>query len=339
MKKYIIMFLIWTLSLLCISAQMSVSLKDIARFGADNRENQLTGYGIVGGLDGTGDNNMLALQSTINFLNNFGVNTNADDFNTNNIAAVIVTATIPPFARNGDKIDITVSSIGDSQNLEGGVLFQTPLIGADKEIYAVAAGPISIGGFNVGGAGAAGGQNNHPTVARIPEGAIIENEVPGSFSNDDKIEIILKDKNFSMAEKVKKAVDEKYGRNCARAIDSGTVVVDIPYSFREHPVTFISNLKKIEVVPVSKARVIINEKTGSVVISKDVKISPIAVAHGDISIAIGEDAEGNIVESGGASLNEVVEMLNTMGAEPRDLIAIFQLLKQAGALHADLQII
>jgi flagellar P-ring protein precursor FlgI len=321
-----------------MSADFTVELRDIVRFGRQNRENQLTGYGLVGGLNGTGDKNKLAIQSAVNFLNNFGIITNQSNFTTNNIAAVIVTATLPPFARSGDKIDITVSSIGDAKNLQGGVLFQTPLTGADGNVYAVASGALSIGGFNAG-VGGAGGQRNHVTVARIPNGALVENEVPATFIKDGKLELILKEKDFALAEKIKKAIDDKYGRNRAMAIDPGTVVVDVPHSFREHPVTFIANLEKIQIVPQGRARVIINEKTGSIVISENVRISPVAISHGDISINIGRDDNGNIIPANGSSLQEIVDNLNAMGAKPRDLIAIFQILKESGSLHADLEII
>ncbi|PLX16358.1 MAG: flagellar biosynthesis protein FlgA [Candidatus Muiribacterium halophilum] len=339
MKKIILILISLVLTVNVFSAQFSVKLKDIARFGKDNRDNQIIGYGLVGGLEGTGDKNQLSINSAINFLNNFGIVTNSTDFTSKNIAAVVITATLPAFARSGDKIDVTVSSIGDAKDLQGGVLFQTPLVGPDKKVYALAAGPISIGGFNAG-LGGGGSQKNHVTVARIPNGATVEQEVKTEFIVDDKLEIVLKDKDFNMAEKVKKVIEEKYGRNRAIAKDAGLVEVDVPFSFREDPISFIAKLENLEIVPESKAKIVINEKTGSVVISESVRISPVAISHGELSITVNGQGDQGVVElENGNTLKEIVDSLNAMGAGPRDLIAILQLMKEAGAIHADLQII
>ena len=322
------------------SQAFTVKVRDMVRFGQDNRDNQLIGYGLVGGLDGTGDKNRLAINTAINFLNNFGIVTNNSDFTTKNIAAVVVTATLPAFARPGDRLDVTISSIGDAKNIQGGVLFQTPLVGADKKVYCVAGGQVSIGGFNAG-LGGAGAQKNHVTVARIPDGGIVEREVPAQYLDGDTLRILLKDKDFNMAQKIKKAVDEKYGRGRAQALDPGLVEVKVPFSFMDNPVLFVTQIGELEVVPEQRAKVIINEKTGSIVINQNVRISPIAISHGDLSINIeGTDSEGKVVPmQNGNSLNDIVNSLNQMGATPRDLIAIFQMLKEAGALHADLEII
>jgi len=339
MKKILLILISLVLTVNSFSAQFSVKLKDIARFGRDNRENQIIGYGLVGGLEGTGDKNQLSINSAINFLNNFGIVTNSSDFTSKNIAAVVVSAKLPAFARSGDKIDVTVSSIGDAKDLQGGVLFQTPLVGPDKKVYALASGPISIGGFNAG-LGGGGSQKNHVTVARIPNGAMVEQEVATEFIVDDKLEIVLKDKDFNMAEKVKKAIEEKYGRNRAIARDAGLIEVDVPFSFREDPISFIAKLENLEIVPESHAKIVINEKTGSVVISENVKISPVAISHGELSITIdGQTGNGVVPLNNGSTLKEIVDSLNAMGAKPGDLIAILQLMKEAGAIHADLQII
>ncbi|MCK9223672.1 MAG: flagellar basal body P-ring protein FlgI [Candidatus Muirbacterium halophilum] len=340
MKKLIVILTIITVVILSYSEGFTVKIKDMVRFGEDNRDNQLIGYGLVGGLDGTGDKNKLAINTAINFLNNFGIVTNNQDFTTKNIAAVVVTATLPAFARSGDKLDVTISSIGDAKNLQGGVLFQTPLVGADKKVYCVAAGQVSIGGFNAG-LGGAGAQKNHVTVARIPNGGIVEQEVPAQYLDGNKLKIMLKDKDFNVAQKIKKAIDEKYGRNRAKAVDPGMVEVEVPYSFMDNPVLFVTQLQNIEIVPEMSAKVIINERTGSVVINQNVKISPIAISHGNLNIQInGTDKFGNVVPlKNGNTLNDIVSSLNQMGASPRDLIAIFQMLKEAGALHAELEII
>ncbi len=341
-------------------------LKDIANLQGV-RENQLVGYGLVVGLDGTGDggSNAFTKQSLATMLNNLGVGIDPNQVNVKNVAAVIVTAYLPPFARMGSRMDILVSSMGDAKSLKGGTLLLTPLKGADGKVYAVAQGPVTIGGFSAESAGASE-KKNHPTVGTIPGGATIERELPFDFSNIDALTYSLSNPDFTTANRVTRAINRRLRGNFAQATDSGTVKVLIPETFRSNVVNLVAELESIKIATDRQARVVVNERTGTVVIGEDVRVSTIAIAHGGLTISIQPDAiisqpqpfsdgETVVVEKpeieaqegdsklalipGGVPIRDLVKALNAIGVSPRDLIAVFQAIQASGALQADLEII
>lgn len=331
------------------------------------RSNQLIGYGIVIGLNGTGDSDKttFTIQSIVAMLARNNVRVDPQGLKLKNVAAVMVTADLPPFARSGNRIDVTVSSIGDAKSVSGGTLVVTPLKGHDGNVYAVAQGPLTVGGYSLGAGG--GGQaevKNHPTVARIPDGAIVEREVPVSLAGQQAITLQLRDADFTTAARMAKVLNMNLGGVFAHAVDSGTVNVEVPPPYRERLVEFVATLERLEVTPDSRAKVVVNERTGTIIIGQDVRISPVAVAHGNITVSIRTQREGiapapftatppgvventqldvveekrNLIELEGASLSDVVEGLNRLGTSPRDLITILQAIKQAGALRADVEV-
>lgn len=343
----ILLSMIWLLqcTVVPLQALTTTRIKDIARIGGVRR-NQLVGYGLVVGLDGSGDKNVMTAISVANMLKHFGVTIDARQLKAQNSAAVMVTATIDPFLRSGDPVDILISSIGDAKGIQGGVLLQTPLKGADDQVYAVAQGAISIGGVEIGGQGGGNQGGNHPTVARLPGGALMEREIPYSFSEEGKVHIVLQQKDFSTASAVAMAVQARYGENFARAVDAGLVEVKIPRSFEETPVRFLAAIENLRVETDAPARIVINEKTGTIVIGSEVRISPVVIAHGDIRLRI-QDKDGNPVTSdksmvnvsAGSSIQELVETLNNVGVGSKDIIAIIQSIKAAGALQAEIEMI
>lgn len=343
---------------------MGVRIKDIASLrGA--RSNQLIGYGLVVGLEGTGDSKSspFTAQAMSNMLERFGITILSSELKVKNVAAVMVTAELPPYARAGSKVDVVISSLGDARSLQGGTLLQTPLTGADGRVYAVAQGPLSIGGFNF----SAGGnqvQKNHTTVGRIPEGALVENEVPSAFLQADSSVIIqLKQPDFTTASRIAQAIQEAYPGAAAQALDPGTVRAQMPPQAQNSPVAWIAQLETLKVKPDAAARVIVNERTGTIVVNGDVKIAPIAIAHGSLSIRIetkpkvsqpppfsggdtvvvpkteikvDEETARLVAVPEGASVESLAKALNALGVTPRDLIAILQALKSAGALYAEI---
>lgn len=343
-----------------------VRVKDIARVQGD-RDNQIYGLGLVIGLEGTGDGtgSRANVQMIANMLERFGITVSADDLRLRNVAAVMVTADISTSVRSGDRIDVTVSSIGDARSLQGGYLLQTPLQAANGEIYAAAQGPISIGGFNVRGGGSSV-QQNHTTVARIPNGAIIEQEIPGNFTNGEMIELVLQSPDFNTASRLVQVINQVYTEGTARAIDQASVQVAIPSEYQHNVVGFIAEIEELPIRPDSRARVIINERTGTVVMGQGVRVAKIAVSHGNLNVQVdatplvsqpppmseGETVVGTeydiqveeeqdrlMVVDGGASVEELVDALNAIGASPRDIIAILQAIKEAGALYGELIIL
>ena len=343
-------------------------IKDIAKFQGV-RDNQLIGYGLVVGLNKTGDRRQtyFTAQSLTNMLERMGVNLSPIIIKVENVAAVMCTATLPAFARTGEKIDVTVSSIGDAKSLQGGVLLMTELKGPDNQIYAVAQGPLSLAGFGV----EAGGQRmtvNHLTTARIPAGANVEKEVPHPGLGGKKtLELVLNDADFTTASRMVAALNQTLGKPLAAAQNSRTIVLQVPDDSQTDIVSFMSRAENVQLDPASVARVVINERTGTVVIGQNVRISSAAIAHGNLSVKVGTElqvsqppplAEGadtvvvpktnletteekvrvlNLKE--GASVDEVVRALNAIGVTPRDIVAIFQSLRAAGALQAELEII
>lgn len=342
-------------------------IKDLAKVRGV-RPNQLVGYGIIVGLAGTGDSDKtrFTVQSVVSMLSRMNVRVDATGLKLKNVAAVMVTAELPPFARVGNTIDVTVSSIGDAKSLTGGSLLLTPLKGLDGNIYAMAQGPISVGGFSISAQGGATETRNHPTVARIPDGALVEREVPADIARDGHVTLQLNDADFTTAARLAKVVNMNLGGAFARALDSGTVQVDIPPPYIGRVVEFVATVERLEVTPDAVARVIVNERTGTIIMGQDVRIAPVAVAHGNLTISVrventavpaapltpGETAnqqntqldvneeKRNLVElSAGATLSDLVQGLNRLGASPRDLITILQAIKQAGALRAEVEVI
>ncbi len=330
------------------------------------RSNQLIGYGLVVGLAGTGDkaNTLFTNQSLTNMLENLGVKMDPRAIKVNNIAGVMVTANLPPYAKVGNKIDVTVSSIGDSKSIEGGVLMLTQLRGADGETYAIAQGPIVTGGYLASGQGATV-QKNHPTVGRIANGASIEREISYESLRTDAIMIALKEPDFTTARRVAERINDIFAGS-SYAKDGGTVTVTLPGDMKANPVKFLSIVENLDVKPDLYARIIVDEKTGTVVIGENVRISTVAISHGNLSIQIKEDkkvsqplpfGKGETVTTpdtamrveeekgrwylveGGISIGELVKALNATGISTRDIITILQTIKASGALHADLEVI
>ncbi|MBU0943441.1 MAG: flagellar basal body P-ring protein FlgI [Proteobacteria bacterium] len=341
-------------------------IKDIAEISGV-RNNQLVGYGLVTGLAGTGDDLKKVLftrQALYNMLVRQGITVNPTDFENikvNNVAAVMVMATLPPFSKPGSTIDVQVSSIGDADSLAGGNLLLTPLKGPDGKVYAVAQGPLTIGAFSFGGK-AAKAQQNHPTVGRIASGATIERVVPTQFGENGFLSYTLRQADFTTASNMSNSINEIYGENTAFPVDSATIKVTIPENFLDDTVRFVASIEGIKVKIDSNARVVVNERTGTIVMGQDVRLSTVAVSHGNLSLVIKESFEvsqpnplapgqtvvtpqttidvieddGEImVVKEGVSIGEVADALNAIGATPRDLIAIFQAIKAAGAMQGE----
>jgi len=274
------------------SAVFGARIKDIVSIKGI-RPNQLFGYGLVIGLDGSGDKagTDFTIQSLANMLEKMGIHVNAQDVKVKNVAAVMVNATLPPFARIGKKIDVIVSSIGDAKTLQGGTLLLTHLKGVDGKIYALAQGPISVGGFRIGGAAGGGVGKNHPTVGRISGGATVEREIPLSLKDRTELTILLNNPDFITAIRVANSINSEMGENIAKPIDSGTITIRIPDSFQDSVVPLLARVEDLEVIPDSLAKVIVNERTGTIVIGENVRVLTVAVAHGNLSIQIKETKE------------------------------------------------
>ena len=341
-------------------------LKDIAEINGV-RMNQLVGYGLVVGLDGSGDGKKatFTIQSLASMLEKMGVTVDQNDIQVKNVAAVMVTAKLPPFAKRGNRIDVLVSSIGDANNLQGGTLMLTPLKGVDGKIYALAQGPVNTGGFGAGGT-ASTVVKNFPTVGRVLSGAIIEREIPNDFSARDHLQFSLHNPDFTTAARVVDVINAQFAEPVAHAQDAGTIEIRIPERYKGNTIPMLASLSTLEVAPDNDAKVVINERTGTVVMGEQVRISTIAIAHGNLSIIVKEnvdvsqplpfsegqtvaspntqinvqeDANQLVVVPNGVSIGDVVNALNALGVSPRDLIAIFQAIKAAGALQADLEVI
>ncbi|MEX2301167.1 MAG: flagellar basal body P-ring protein FlgI [Bryobacterales bacterium] len=331
------------------------------------RDNMLIGYGLVVGLAGTGDGQqtLFSVQSLSNLLRKMGVNVPPAGFRVNNIAAVMVTATLPPFASPGGRIDATVSSIGDAETLQGGMLVLTPLKAADGEIYAVAQGPVSIGGFSAG-QGGTGVQVNHPTVGRIPEGALIEQDAPSVVPDPASVRLQLRRPDHVTASRIAAALNRAFPNAVAEAANAAVVTVRMPTAFEQRPVDFIAEMDAIDVETDRRAKVALNERTGTVVIGNTVKIAPVAVLHGNLTVQVVTDyrvsqpaplSPGQTVVTpqvgvqvqeqrarevkikDGATVEELVAALMAIGSTPRDIIAIMQSIAAAGALDAELEMI
>jgi flagellar P-ring protein precursor FlgI len=354
------------LALFSVPAVAAVRVKEVARVQGV-RDNQLVGYGLVVGLNRTGDRQQtfFTTQSLINMLDRLGVTVTAQSLRVENIAAVMVTAELPSFARAGSRLDCTVSSIGDARSLQGGLLVQTPLKAANGQVYAVAQGSIVIGGFSAGNS-ANGVQVNHPTVGKVMNGGIVEKEVASDLMNRDHLELVLSESDFTTASRLEAGINQKMGAGSAKSLDGRTVSVRVPAEYKERMIDLIAELENIQIETDRKAKVVLNERTGTVVIGKDVRIAAVAITQGSLSIQIGtnfnvsqpapfgqgqttvtpeqsvkaEEKGGNLVLlKDGANVEDLVKALNALGVTPRDLVAIFQSIKAAGALQAELEII
>lgn len=281
--------IIFVLLLMLPGSGFTARIKDIAEIKGI-RNNQLFGYGLVIGLNGTGDKSqsLFTNQALANMLERVGIHVDAQSIKVRNVAAVMVSGMLPPFARIGKKIDVTLSSIGDAKSLQGGTLLLTPLSGVDGKVYALAQGPISIGGFSAGGAAGGGVTKNHPTVGRISGGATVEREIPFSIKDSKELILILKNPDFNTATRTAKAINTFLGEQNAKPLDSGTVAFSVPESYHSRVVSLLAQVGDLDVDPDSVAKIIVNEKTGTVVIGKNVRIQSVAVAHGNLSIQIKE---------------------------------------------------
>lgn len=353
-------------SALPAGAGSGVRVRDLAVV-AGARDNQLVGYGLVVGLAGDGDKDpIFGRQTLANLLQRFNLTVPALQVSSKNIAVVMITADIPAFVKPGARLDLQVASLSDAKSLQGGVLLQTPMMGVDNKVYAVAQGPLAVGGFSSGpgGAGGANVTKNHPTVATIVNGALVEREIPATIVRDNAIELLLREPGFTSAARMSEAINRAFP-DSALAIDSTSIRVRIPENGEAHVVDFIARVEAIEVQPDAPARIIINERTGTIVATSRIKISNCAVSQGNLIISIASSQEVSqpgafspgqtaVVPRTETTVNEgkaqmialpelptvekVATALNTLGVTPRDMMAIFQAMKQAGALQAELLI-
>jgi flagellar P-ring protein precursor FlgI len=343
-------------------------IKDIGHFGGV-RSNPLIGYGLVIGLNKTGDKRQtfFTQQTLLNMLERFGLTVNNPAIRVENIAAVMVTADLGAYERPGSRIDVTVSSIGDATSLQGGILLQTPLLGQDGNVYAVAQGGLVLGGFSAGNA-ATGVTVNHPTVGRIPNGATVERVVlAGLPQTVETLELILDHADFTTVQRAAEALNASFGRMIAIPLDGRSIRLAVPAEYQQRPVEFMSAVEAVNVDVDAKAKVVVNERTGTVIIGSEVTIAPVSISHGNLSISIetqfnvsqaqplapggqtvvtpeqkvtAQEQKSNFVTLGrGATVDDLIRALNALGVTPRDTIAILEALKAAGALQAELEIL
>jgi flagellar P-ring protein precursor FlgI len=354
------------LTISVISAHATSRIKDLANIEGV-RQNQLIGYGLVVGLNGTGDtlNNIpFTKQSLQAMLERMGVNIRGATIRTGNVAAVMVTGNLPPFATQGTRMDVTVSALGDSKNLQGGTLLVTPLLGADGNVYAVGQGSVAIGGFQAEG-NAASITRGVPTVGRIANGAIIEREIEFALNRLPNVRLALRNPDFTTAKRIAAAVNDYLGSKTAEPLDPSTVQMSIPPEFKGNVVALLTEIEQLQVEPDLSAKIIIDERSGIIVMGRDVRVATVAVAQGNLTVTISESpqvsqpnplARGRTVvtpnsrvgvsEDGkklamvkdGVSLQQLVDGLNGLGIGPRDLIGILQAIKAAGAIQADIEV-
>ena len=369
-KGYARLIVLAFVLLISSSAVLNASsrIKDIASFEGV-RENMLVGYGLVVGLNGTGDSlgdGHFTKQSLMAMLERLGVKPTQNGLDSKNVAAVMVTASLQAFARQGSKIDVTVSALGDAKSLLGGTLLVTPLLGADGEVYAVSQGQVAVGGFTAGGeAGTI--TKGVPTSARIANGAIVEREIKFDMRSLKKVHISLRNPDFTTARRMAQAVNAFLGTNVARPKDSGTLVVEIPYDYEGNVVGLITDIEQLRIEPDQLARIIIDEQSGTIVMGDNVKISTVAIAQGSLTIRVTEtpqvsqpgpfaevgetetvartdiqaDEDGDkkmTIVNSGVTLQDLVNGLNSLGIGPRDLITILQAVKASGALQAEISV-
>lgn len=353
-----------------VSAESAVTrIKDIAKIQGV-RDNQLMGYGLVVGLPGTGDDDDIGqmIQSTISMLNRFGIQINVADLDPDNVAAVMVTATLPPFVREGDTIDVTISSMGNAESIQGGTLLQTPLLAADGEVYAVAQGPVSTGGFVAGNSGGSRAQKNFPTVGTTPNGAIVERTVEDDLGKNGQLSLSLSQMDFTTANRVASAINTAYRQygSIARATNPGRIDIRIPPGYRSNVVGFIASIETLSIVPDKVAKIVFSERTGTIVMGGEVAVDECAITQGGLSIKVqrqtdvnqpapfsygttmlnrtegieaDEEKPNSIVLPATTNVSDIIGALNAVGATPRDCISILQAMKAAGAIHAVVEII
>ncbi|MBN2319515.1 MAG: flagellar basal body P-ring protein FlgI [Acidobacteria bacterium] len=349
----------------CTSAASRI--KDIAEFEGV-RDNQLTGIGLLVGLNGTGDRSQtfFSTQMIANMLQRSGITIDPERVRVKNIATVMVRGTLPPFVRQGSRIDVDVASIGDAQSIQGGLLISTPLKGPDGQVYAVADGSVVLGGYSAGGRNARA-QLNHPTAGRIPNGGLVEKEVLVDFTHKKNLNLVLHSTDFTTASRAAKAINESVGSAVAGAVDGRTIAIKVPQSYENRIVEYMSEVENATMDVDIRARVVINEKTGTIVMGNEVKISQVSIIHGSLTLQVGtvfnvsqpapfsregdtvvvpeetvsvqEEKGGILTMHEGASVEEIVTKLNAFGASPRDVIAILKAIKAHGALQAELEII
>jgi flagellar P-ring protein FlgI len=349
-----------------LPANATSRIKDLANIEGV-RQNQLVGYGLVVGLNGTGDtlNNIpFTKQSLQAMLERMGVNIRGATIRTGNVAAVMVTGNLPAFGTQGTRIDVTVSALGDAKNLQGGTLLVTPLLGADGNVYAVAQGSLAIGGFQAEGA-AASITRGVPTVGRIANGAIIEREIEFALNRLPNVRLALRNADFTTAKRIAAAVNDYLGTKAAEPIDPSTVQLSIPGEFKGNVVAFLTEIEQLQVEPDLAAKIIIDERSGIIVMGRDVRVATVAVAQGNLtvsiseapqvsqpnalargrtavtprtSVGVSEDGRKLAVVKDGVSLQQLVDGLNGLGIGPRDLIGILQAIKAAGAIQADIEV-
>ena len=363
-----ILFTLITITLAESVILANVRVKELASIEGV-RDNQLVGYGLVVGLAGTGDRRqtIFSAQTLTNTLERMGLSVNPTAMQVSNTAAVMITATLPPFAQPGTRIDITAAAIGDAKNLQGGLLILTPLKGSDGTIYAVAQGPVVTGGFVAGRRGNSQ-TTNHPTVGRIPAGAIVE-KAPPSVAPGDKLRLQLRDADFTTAARVAASINKALAPGqplIARASNPALVTIDIPREYAERAVEFIAAVESVSIDPDRHAKIVINEKTGTIVMGKDVTIAPVSVLHGTLTVqietapevsqpsplsggttavskrtnvAVKEEPAQNISLKRGATVEDLVRALMAIGSTARDVIAVLEGLRSAGALDAEVEVI
>ena len=348
------------------TATATSRIKDLANIEGI-RQNQLIGYGLVVGLNGTGDtlnNTPFTKQSLQGMLERLGVNIRGQQIRTGNVAAVMVTANLPPFATQGTRIDVTASAMGDAKSLEGGTLLVTPLLGADGNVYAVAQGSLAIGGFQAEGE-AAKITRGVPTVGRLPNGAIIEREIDFALNSLGQLRLALRNADFTTAKRIAVAINDYMGAPVAEPLDPSTVQLTLPKKFPENLVAMLTDIEQLQVEPDNAAKIVIDERSGVIVIGRDVRVSTVAVAQGNLTVTISESPQVSqpaplsrgrtvvvprtrlgVQEEGrklalvqeGVSLQQIVDGLNALGIGPRDLIVILQAIKAAGAIQADIEV-
>jgi flagellar P-ring protein precursor FlgI len=362
-------FVRWSLPLLALSASMSATparVRDLVSVEGI-RDNQLVGYGLVVGLNGTGDKRqtVFSAQSLANLLERMGVQVNPAAMLVRNTAAVMVTATLPPFGRPGTRLDATVAAIGDASNLQGGLLILTPLKAPDGRVFAVAQGSVVTGGFAAGRGGANSITVNHPTSGRVPGGAIVEREAPTQMPSDE-LRLQLRHSDFTVSARLADAINKRFGPEVAKPESPAVVSVTRPRDFPGGTVSFLSEIEALSLESETAPRIVVNERTGTIVLGKEIRIRPVAILHGSVSVeirtrydvsqpaplgrgqtAVTPDTDVSIKEeqarslklNDGASVDDLVRGLTSIGATPRDVIAILQSLKAAGALDAVLEVI
>jgi len=356
----------WVMTAMALPAHAASRVKDLANIEGV-RQNQLIGYGLVVGLNGTGDtinNSPFTKQSLTAMLERLGVNIRGQTLRTGNVAAVMVTSNLPAFSTQGTRIDVTVSALGDAKSLQGGTLLVTPLLGADGNVYAVAQGSLAIGGFQAQG-DAASITRGVPTVGRIANGAIIEREIDFALNRLNQVRLALRNADFTTAKRIASAINDFIGSPTAEPLDPSTVQLSVPEQYKGNVVALLTEIEQLQIEPDLPAKIVIDERSGIIVMGRDVRVSTVAVAQGNLTVTISEapqvsqplpGARGRTVTvprsrvgvqeegrhlavvSEGVSLQQLVDGLNALGIGPRDMIAILQAIKAAGAIQADIEV-